>query len=99
MGTETETEYQWHEKMSRILCECPQRQVKELSCDVVHVISINIDIDIATLASSLASQFFLRLCPNIRHWGQLGPRMYPIPTEGLLKHEGNVDDCRLLVRQ
>ena len=34
--------------MSRILCECPQRQVKELSCDVVHVISINIDIDIVT---------------------------------------------------
>ena len=48
LGTETETEYQWHEKMSRILCECPQRQVKELSCDVVHVISINIDIDIVT---------------------------------------------------
>ena len=48
LGTETETEYQWHEKMSRILCECPQRQVKELSCDVVHVISINFDIDIVT---------------------------------------------------
>ena len=76
----------------------PNDKLKVL-CDVVHVISINIDIDIATLASSLASQFFLRLCPNIRHWSQLGPRMYPIPREGLLKHEGNVDDCRSLVRQ
>ena len=53
-------------------------------CDVVHVISINIDIDIVTLASSLASQFFLRLCPNIRHWSQPGLSMHLIPTEGLL---------------
>ena len=36
-------------------------------CDVVHVISINVDIDIVTPASFLASHFFLLcLCPNIR---------------------------------
>ena len=34
-------------------------------CDVVHVISINVDIDIVTLASSLASQFFFFVCVQI----------------------------------
>ena len=61
-------------------------------CDVVHVISINIDIDIASLASLLASQFLLSVFKykTLEKVGFKKTLLVFLPTESLHVWEGNM---------